>query len=190
MATVARSYPYITPETVIGHFTAPPGSLCGDDGHIPEECPIPGTSVVGRETLSEMVSAHLTWYSNKGQCYICKAYHLPGGKYGNHHFTSKKCIHSLLTKGTVCWDRKESLLERSKDHCQILNITEPKRQRGLDRRPIVKKPPEQQWTIRALDKAFKQLKYQRSVPMVFQLTRYLAKKGLGPISEGEAQILE
>ena len=54
----------------------------------------------------------------------------------------------------------------------------------------MKKPPEQQWTIKALDKAFEQLKGQQSVPMVFQLTRYLAKKGLGPISEGEAQTLE
>ena len=41
-----------------------------------------------------------------------------------------------------------------------------------------------------LDKVFKQLKDQRSVPMVFQLTRYLANKGLDPISEGEAQALE
>ena len=161
-----------------------PCLVCGDDGHILEECPIPGTSVVGCATLSEMIDAHLTQSNNKGQCYICKAYHLPGGKYGDHHFTSKKCIHSLLAKGTVRWDRKESLLE------QILKIPEPKRQRDLDGRPIVKKSPEQQWTIRALDKAFEQLKDQRSVPMVFQLMRYLAKKGFGPISEGAAQTLE
>ena len=193
MATAAKSDPCITLETVIGHFTAPPRApclVCGDDGHVPEECPIPGTSVLGHETYSEMVSAYLTKHNNKGQCYICKAYHIQGGKYGDHHFTSKKCLHLLLTKGTVHWDRKESLLEWSKDHRKILNIPEPKRQRGLDGRPIVKKPPEQQFTIKTLDKVFKQLKDQRSVPMVFQLMRYLAKKGLGPISEGEAQTLK
>ena len=54
----------------------------------------------------------------------------------------------------------------------------------------MKKPPEQQFTIKALDKVFNQLKDQRSVPMVFQVTRYLAKKELGPISEGKAQTLE
>ena len=146
--------------------------------------------MLGHETYSDMVSAYLTKHNNRGQCYICKAYHIEGGKYGDHHFTSKKCLHSLLTKGTVCWDRKESLLEWSKDHRKLLYIPEPKRQRGLDGRPIVKKPPEQQFTIKTLDKVFNQLKDQRSVPMVFQLTRYLAKKGLGPISEGEAQTLE
>ena len=54
----------------------------------------------------------------------------------------------------------------------------------------MKKTPEKQWTIKALEKVFKQLKDQRSIPMVFQLTRYLAKKGLGPLSEGESQTLE
>ena len=54
----------------------------------------------------------------------------------------------------------------------------------------MKKSPEQQCTINVLDKAFEQLKDQQSVPMVFQLTRYLVKKGLGPISEGEAQTLK
>ena len=73
-----------------------PYLVCGSDSHIPEECPIPGTSVVGRVTLPHMTDAHLTKYQNRGQCYICKAYHTIGGKYGEHHFTSKKCIHSLL----------------------------------------------------------------------------------------------
>ena len=146
--------------------------------------------MLGHETYSEMVSAYLTKHNNKGQCYICKAYQIQGRKYGDHHFTSKRCLHLLLTKGTVHWDRKESLLEWSKDHHKILNIPELKRQRGLDGRPIVKKPPEQQFTIKTLEKVFKQLKDQRSVPMIFQLTRYLAKKGLGPISEGETQTLK
>ena len=54
----------------------------------------------------------------------------------------------------------------------------------------MKKTPEQQFSVKTLDKVFNQLKDQRSVPMVFQVTRYLAKKGLGPISEGESQTLE
>ena len=115
---------------------------------------------------------------------------MEGRKYGNQHYPSKKCLHSLLTKGTVRWDRKESLLERSKEHCRVLNLLEPKRQRGLDGRSLLKKPPEQQFSVKVLDKVFNQLKGQRSVPMVFQVTRYLAKKGLGPISEGESQTLE
>ena len=44
--------------------------------------------------------------------------------------------------------------------------------------------------VKALDKIFKQLKDQRNIPMVFQLMRYLARKGLGPLSEGESQTLE
>ena len=51
-------------------------------------------------------------------------------------------------------------------------------------------PPEKQWTVKRLEKVFEQLKDQRPVPMAFQLTRYLAKKGLDPIKEGEAQWLE
>ena len=85
---------------------------------------------------------------------------------------------------------EESLLQRSKDHRQISGLLEPKRQRGPDGRPLVKKPPEQKYPIKMLDRVFKQLKDQRSVPMVFQLMRYLAKRGLDPISEGEAQALE
>ena len=85
---------------------------------------------------------------------------------------------------------KESLLQRSKDHHQIAGLPEPKRQRGPDGKPLVKKTPEQQYPIKMLDRVFKQLKDQRSVPMVFQLTRYLAKRGLDPISEGEAHALE
>ena len=54
----------------------------------------------------------------------------------------------------------------------------------------MKKPPEQQFTIKALNKVFEWLKDQRSIPLVFQLMRYLAQKGLGPISEGEAQNLK
>ena len=54
----------------------------------------------------------------------------------------------------------------------------------------MKKPPEQQWSVKILDKVFEQLKDQQSVPMVFQLMRYLAKKRLDLISEGEAQTLE
>ena len=137
-----------------------------------------------------MIDTHQTHYKNREQCYICKAYHIIGGKYGEQHFTSKKCLHSLLARGMLCWDMEESLLQRSQDHCQILRIPEPKRQRGLDGRPLVKKTPDQQWKIKTLDKAFKQLKDQRSIPMVFQLTRYLAKKGLGPLSEGESQTLK
>ena len=90
----------------------------------------------------------------------------------------------------VRWDMKESLLQRSKDHRQIAGLPEPKRQRGPDGKPLVKKTPEQQYPIKMLDRVFKQLKDQRSVPMVFQLMRYLAKRGLDPISEGEAQALE
>ena len=137
-----------------------------------------------------MMDAYLTQHRNQGQCYICKAYHVEGGKYGNRQFTSKKCLHSLLSSGKVHWDMKESLLQRSKDHRQISGLPEPKRQRGPDGRPLVKKSPEQQYPIKMLDRVFKHLKDQRSVPMVFQLMRYLAKRGLDPISEGEAQALE
>ena len=137
-----------------------------------------------------MIDAYLTKQNNKGQYYICKAYHLEGGKYGDKHYPSKMCLHSLLTRGKVWWDRKASLLERSKEHRRVLNLPEPKKQRGLDGRPIMKKPPEQQFSVKTLDKVFNQLKDQRSVPMVFQVTRYLAKKGLGPISKGESQTLE
>ena len=149
-----------------------------------------GTTVIGCESSSDMMDAYLTQYHNRGQCYICKAYHVEGGKYGGWQFTSKKCLHSLLAMGKVCWDMKESLLQRSKDHHQIAGLPEPKRQRGPDGRPLVKETPEQQYPIKMLDRVFKQLKDQRSVPLVFQLTRYLAKRGLDPISEGEAQALE
>ena len=164
--------------------------VCGADSHIPEDCTMAGTTVIGCETSSDMMDAYLTQYRNRGQCYICKGYHVEGGKYGDRQFTSKKCLHSLLSSGKVHWDMKESLLQRSKDHRQISGLPEPKRQRGPDGRPLVKKPPEQQYPIKMLDRVFKQLKDQRSVPMVFQLTRYLAKRGLDPISEGEAQALE
>ena len=167
-----------------------PCLVCGSEGHIPEECPIPGTSVVGHATALTMLEAYLTKYQNRGQCYICKAYHLQDRKYGQQHFTSKKCLHSLLARGSLRCDREESLLQRSKDHRRLLNIPKPKRQRGLDCRPIVIKTPEQQWTVKALDKTFKRLQDQRSVPLVFQLTRYLAKKGLGPLNGGESQTLE
>ena len=135
-----------------------------------------GTTVISCETSSDMIDTYLTQYRNRGQCYICKVYHVEGGKYGDRQFTSKKCLHSLLSLGKVCWDMKESLLQRSKDHRQISGLPEPKRQRGPDGRPLVKKPPEQQYPIKMLDRVFKQLKDQRSVPMVFQLTRYLAKR--------------
>ena len=69
-----------------------PGLVCGSDSHILEECPIPGTSVVGYVTLPDMIDAHLTKYQNRGQCNFCKAYHIIGGKYSKRHFTSKKCI--------------------------------------------------------------------------------------------------
>ena len=168
----------------------PPCLICGADSHVPEECVMAGTTVIGRETGRDMIDTYLTQYWNRGQCYICKAYHIDGRLYGDQHYTSKKCLHSLLSSGKVRWDRKESLLQRSKDHRRISNLPEPKRQRGPDGRPLLKKTPEQQYTIKILDKVFKQLKDQRSVPMVFQLTRYLARKGLDPISEGEAQALE
>ena len=137
-----------------------------------------GTTVIGCETSSDMMDAYLTQYRNLGQCYICKAYHVEGGK----------CLHSLLSTGKVRWDMKESLLQRSKDHRQIAGLPEPKRQRGPDGRPLVKKTPEQQYPIKMLDRVFKQLKDQRSVPMVFQLTQYLAKRALDPISEGEPRL--
>ena len=41
-----------------------------------------------------------------------------------------------------------------------------------------------------LEKVFEQLKDQQPAPMAFQLMRYLAKKGLDPIDEGEAQCLK
>ena len=167
-----------------------PCLVCGDDSHVPEECKILGTSVVGRETYADMIDAYLTKQNNKGQCYICKAYHLEGGKYSDKYYPSKNCLHSLLMRGKVRWDQKASLLERSKEHRRVLNLPEPKRQKGLDRRPIMKKTPEQQFSVKTLDKVFNQLKDQRSVPKVLQVTRYLAKKGLGPISEGESQTLE
>ena len=88
-----------------------PGLVCGSDSHIQEECPIPGTSVVGCVTLPDMINAHLTKYQNTGQCYFCKSYQLIGGKYGKRHFTSKKCIYSLLARGSLKWDREESLLQ-------------------------------------------------------------------------------
>ena len=139
-----------------------------------------GTTVIGCETSSDMMDMYLTQYRNRGQCYICKAYHIEGGKYGGWQFTSKKCLHSLLSMGKVCWDMKESLLQRSKDHRQIAGLPEPKRQRGPDGRPLVKKTPEQQYPIKMLDRVFKQLKDQRSVPLVFQLTWVLGQEGLGP----------
>ena len=104
--------------------------VCRDDGHVPEECKILGTSVLGRETYADMIDAYLTKQSNKGQCYICKAYHLEGGKYSDKHYPSKICLHSLLTKGKVRWDRKESLLERSKEHHRVLNLPEPETERS------------------------------------------------------------
>ena len=135
-----------------------------------------GTMVIGCETSSDMMDAYLTQYRNRGQCYICKVYHVEGGKYGGRQFISKKCLHSLLSTGKVRWDMKESLLQRSKDHHQIAGLPEPKRQRGPDGRPLVKKTPEQQYPIKILDRVFKQLKDQRSVPLVFQLMQYLAKR--------------
>ena len=144
-----------------------PCLVCGSDGHIPEECPILGTSVVGHATSLDMLEAYLTKYQNRGQCYICKAYHLQGGEYGQLHFTSKQCLHSLLAWGSLRWDREETLLQWSQDHHWLLHILEPKRQRGLDGRPLVKKTPKQQWMVKALVKTFIWLKDQRSVPLVF-----------------------
>ena len=149
-----------------------------------------GTMVISCETSHDMIDMYLTQYRNQGHCYICKGYHIEGGKYGDQQFTSKRCLHLLISLGKVHWDRKESLLQRCKDHRQISGLSEPKRQRGPDRRPLIKKPLEQQYPIKMLERVFKQLKDQRSVPMVFHLTRYLAKRGLDPISEGEAQALE
>ena len=78
-----------------------PCLVCGSGGHIPKERPIPGTSVIGRTTALNVHKGYLTQYQNRGQCYICKAYHLQGGKYGQQHFTSKKCLHSLLARGSL-----------------------------------------------------------------------------------------
>ena len=188
VATVVKSDPYTTPETVIGHFAVLTGHCAWSAGMMA----MSQRSVKFRELqcYADMINAYLTKQSNKGQCYICKVYHIEGRKYGDKHYPSKMCPHSLLTEGKVQWDRKELLLEWSKEHCRVLNLLEPKRQRGLDGRPLMKKPPEQQFSVKTLDKVFNQLKDQRSVPMVFQVTRYLAKKGLGPISEGESQTLE
>ena len=131
-----------------------PCLVCGNDSHIPEECPIPGTSVVGRVTLPDMVTAYLTRYQKKGQCYICKAYHIEGGKYGKHHTTTKSCLHSLLAQGSLQWDWKDSLLQRAEDHRKILRLPKPKRQWGPDGRPVVKKTPDQQYMVKALDEIF------------------------------------
>ena len=76
-----------------------PCLIYGDDDHIPEDCTFPGTSVVGRETLCDMISTHLTKLVDKGQCYICKAYNLPNRKYGDQHFPSK---HASI----CCWPQK------------------------------------------------------------------------------------
>ena len=135
-----------------------PCLICGGDDHIPEDCTLPGTSIVGCETLRNMVSTHLIKLVGKGQCYICKAYHLPNGKYEDQHFPTTNCLHSLLATGKMHWDRKESMLAPSKDHHQHQQLPKPKRQRGPDGRPIVKKPPEKQWTVKILDKVFEQLK--------------------------------
>ena len=50
-----------------------PCLVCGDDRNVPEECKIPGTSVLGRETYANMINAYLAKQSNKMICYICKA---------------------------------------------------------------------------------------------------------------------
>ena len=88
-----------------------PCLVCGDDDHILEQCPLPGTTVIGCETLCDLNSTHLTKLMDKAQCYICKGYHLPKGKFGDQHYTSKQCLHLLLAQGKVRWDRKESMLE-------------------------------------------------------------------------------
>ena len=137
-----------------------PCLICGEDDHILEQCLLPGTSVVGCETLQDLYSMHLTKLNEKGQCYICKGYHLPEGKFDDQHYTSKSCLHSLLAMGKVRWDRKESMREQSKDHSKYLQIPESKRQRGADGRPIQQKPPEKQWSVKRLDKIFEQLKDQ------------------------------
>ena len=142
---VAKPDPYISLETVPEHYMRQTGCpvwyAVVRVTYIPEECPIPGTSVVGRVTLPDMVTTHLTQYQNRGQCYICKAYHIEGGKYSQQHFTSKVCLHSLLAQGSLRWDRNDSLHQRAKDHRKILKLPEPKRQRGPDGRPLVKKTP-------------------------------------------------
>ena len=90
-----------------------PCLVCGSDGHVPEDFSLPGTSVISHEGLSapDLLEAYLTKYQSRGQCYICKAYHLENGKYGRQHYTSKKCLHSLLSVGSLRWDQKESLLQ-------------------------------------------------------------------------------
>ena len=137
--------------------------ICGDDDHISEQCPFPGTSIVRCLTLHNMVSTHLPKLVEKGQCYICKDYHLPNRKFSNHHYYTKQCIHLLLALGKVCWDRKELMLEQSKDHPKYLRLPDLK----MYGRPIVKKLPENQWTVKRLDIVFEQLKDQQNVPMVF-----------------------
>ena len=52
------------------------------------------------------------------------------------------------------------------------------------------KTPDKQWTIKRLDAVFERLRDQWYVPMVIQLTRYLMKRGLRPLEEGEAYRLE
>ena len=126
-----------------------------------------------------MIDAYLTKQNNKGQCYVCKAYHLEGRKYGDQHYPSKNCLHSLLMRGKVWWDWKASLLQRSKEHRRVLNLPEPKRQRGLDGRPIMKKTSEQQFSVKTLDKVFNQLKDQRSVPNGIPGDKVLGKEGIG-----------
>ena len=147
-----------------------PCLICGEEDHTPEQCPIPGTSVLGRETLKTLYSHYLTSHCERGQCYICKRYHLPEGKYGDQHTTTAKCLHSLLETGKPGWDQKKSMLERSKDHRNYLCLPEPKRQKGPNGRPLQQISPEKRWTVEKLDKIFKDLHGQRSVLMTFQLT--------------------
>ena len=66
-----------------------------------------------------------------------------------------KCLHSLLETGKPGWDRKESMLEQSKDHQKYLHLPEPKRQKGPDGRPLQQISLEKQWMVEKLDKIFK-----------------------------------
>ena len=116
-----------------------PCLICGDDDHLLEDCLLPGIAMIGCETLWDLYDTYLTKLGAKGQCYVCKSYHLPGRKFSDQSYDTQKCLHSLLAIGKVKWDRDESVKERSKDHCQYFHLPTLKRQQGADGRPVSKK---------------------------------------------------
>ena len=78
-----------------------PCLICGDDDHIPEDCSLPGTAMIGCEMLWDLLDTYVTKLDEKGQCYVCKSYHLPNGKFGDQSYATQNCLHSLLAVGKV-----------------------------------------------------------------------------------------